>query len=96
MIGLFQKEDSMNLQQKQRMENFELLRIFSMLLIVIHHCVAHGVFSYWHNNSSTIQQVKNLICFLLASGGEIGVTLFVLLTGYFSCQQNFRLKKMID
>lgn len=85
-----------SVELNSRLGNFELLRIFSMFLIVLHHCTAHGVFSYWHDNSSIGQIIRNLICFLLSSGGEIGVTLFILLTGYFSCQQKFKLKKCID
>ncbi len=86
----------LTMQNNTRMSNFELLRIFAMFLIVLHHCIAHGVFSYWHDNSSVALQIQNFVCFILASGGEIGVTIFVLLTGYFSCQQNFRLKKCLD
>lgn len=80
----------------ERLSNFELLRIFAMFLIVLHHCNAHGVFSYWNNNSSLLYQINNCLCFFLASGGKIGVTLFVLLTGYFSCVQDFRLKKCLS
>ena len=81
--------------KNNRQSNFELLRIFSMFLIVLHHCNTHGVFSYWHNNVSILHHINNFIVFLFSSGGKVGVTLFVLLTGYFSCTQNFSLKKWI-
>lgn len=79
--------------QKVRESNFELLRIFAMFLIVLHHCVAHGVFYYWSNNVSSLDYINNFLAILTASGGQVGVTIFVLLCGYFSCQQEFRLSK---
>ena len=82
-------------KHKDRLSNFELLRIFAMFLIVLHHCNLHGVFSYWSNNSSMLHHVNNIICFLLSSCGQVGVSLFILLTGYFSCQQNFKLNKLL-
>jgi len=83
-------------RNSKRLSNFELLRIFSMFLIVLHHCTVHGVFNYWSNNDSILNHVNNLICFLLSSGGKLGVALFVMLTGYFSCQSKFKLKKWLD
>lgn len=84
------------IRSKKRESNFELLRIFAMFLIVLHHCNVHGIFSYWHNNSSILHLINNSISLFLSSGGKIGVTLFIFLTGYFSCQQNFKLKKWLS
>lgn len=84
------------IKYKNRESNFELLRIFAMFLIVLHHCNVHGIFDYWHNNFSMLHIINNFIALFLSSGGKVGVTLFVLLTGYFSCQQNFKLKKWLN
>ncbi|MBQ7413550.1 MAG: acyltransferase family protein [Alphaproteobacteria bacterium] len=78
----------------ERLSNFELLRILAMFLIVLHHCIIHGVFPYWFDNSSALAHINNSMCFILSSVGKIGVTLFVLLSGYFF--YDFRLKKWFD
>lgn len=80
---------------KFRESNFELLRIFAMFLIILSHVVVHGVYPYWHNNISTLDHFNNIVAIFFRTG-QIGVTLFVLLTGYFSCQQEFKLKKWLD
>ena len=92
------KENSVKFLTKNdnRLSNFELLRIFAMFLIVLHHCTVHGIFSYWSANVSVSDFINNIVCFFLSSGGKIGVMLFLLLTGYFSCQQNFKLRKWLD
>lgn len=73
-----------------RQSNFEFLRIVAMLMIVASHLAVHGVQhvlepaakyaayatgSFWN---------KAFVCFLLP-GGEIGVALFFMITGYFLC-----------
>ncbi len=62
-----------------RQSNFELLRIVAMLLIILHHFARHTLFQYadapidgpavWH--------------YFIAIGGQIGVNVFMLITGYF-------------
>ena len=91
-------QNMMNLliKYKNRESNFELLRIFAMFLIVLHHCNVHGIFDYWNDNSLVLYRINNFISLFLSSGGKVGVTLFVLLTGYFSSQQNFKLKKWLS
>lgn len=84
------------IKHKNRESNFELLRILAMFLIVLHHCNVHGIFNYWHHNFSILHHINNFISLFLSSGGKVGVTLFVLLTGYFSCQQSFKLQKWLS
>ncbi len=65
-----------------RNSNIELLRILCMVLIVCHHYAVHGGFSFeggWSWNRSLIG--------LLSSGGKLGVNCFVLISGYFLCEQ---------
>ena len=83
-------------RMKERDSNFELLRIFAMFLIVLFHVCGNGVFSYWHNNSSQLDHINNFFCFLMAACGEVGVTLFILISGYFSCRQEFKLSKLFN
>ena len=83
-------------KKTDRQSNFELLRIFAMFLIVLHHCNCHGVFSYLQSNPSITYMSNELISFFLSSGGKIGVSLFVMVTGYFSCTKDFKIKKWLD
>lgn len=64
---------------KQRNSALELLRIVSMLMIVFHHFSIYGGFD-WGNNSLT---VPHFWYNFIASGGKLGVNVFVLISGYF-------------
>lgn len=82
----------MNIVKKQRLPNFEILRVVAMMTIVLLHCYAHGFF---YLNTTTD---SNLItfsltsvtdaclyvfhqCVIIASG--MGVDMLVMITGYF-------------
>lgn len=80
----------------KRNSNFELLRIFSMFMIVLHHCMVHGIFPFWHQNNTPLEEINNWFCLFLSSGGKIGVSLFILLTGYFTCLKEFSFEKWIN
>ncbi len=67
------------LKNAQRQSNFELLRIFAMLGIIATHFVYHGGFRF---ASDTIT-VNRLYQQFLFTGGNLGVNLFVLISGYF-------------
>ena len=67
---------------KLRSSSFELLRIISMLLIVAHHFVVHGKFDLTSTFNKNIFFLQSLSMF-----GKLGVNLFVLISGYFSCMQ---------
>ena len=65
----------------ERNSNLELLRIFSMFLIVTHHFAIHSGLPLWNFSSSN---ALNLIWSQwLCLGGKLGVDLFVLISGYF-------------
>lgn len=68
-------------QIKERMSNFELLRIIAMFMIVLHHSIIYGVMtkSLWLNGS----RLNQFFVWLYFPGGEIGVGLFFMITGYF-------------
>lgn len=84
-----------------RKSNFELLRIFAMLMIVAFHYAYHGIqkgnidlISYQGWSTGSIVN-KMFTCFL-TPGGEIGVALFFMLTGYFMVRRDFfSLKKIV-
>lgn len=77
-------------KRKIRQSNFELLRIIAMFLILFHH--------FYYNNFNfdyakiTIPQ---FIIQFLSSFGKVGVCIFILITGYFSVDSKFKLKKLL-
>lgn len=75
------------MQYKKRLSNFELLRIISMIMIVGHHYVVHGImhryladeFMLWRTGSL----FNKIFTSVLYVGGRVGVGLFFAITGYF-------------
>lgn len=75
---------------KSRQSNFELLRIVSMLLIVMHHFALHGS---WVLAAGGGGVQNNDFCLLLfQSGGKLGVDLFVMISGYFCINSRFKIR----
>lgn len=73
-----------------RESKLELLRIFSMILIIVHH--------FYYNNiilDYTNLNLNQFIVQILSVGGKIGVNCFVLITGYFMINSKFKLKKLL-
>lgn len=62
----------------KRDSRFELLRIISMFLIIIYH---YGLYGNWNNSSLKTQ--------IFSPWGQIGVSLFVLISGYFLSTQDY-------
>lgn len=71
----------MNIVLKTRQSNFELLRIFSMLLILIHHFICHGL-------NSKLAPPDLII--IVDSFAIIGVNLFLLISGYFKIRLSWK------
>ena len=69
---------------KIRNSNLELLRIFSMALIIMHHYAFH----------SNLEIISPVIHQVLLWGGKIGVMSFLLITGYFQVNSQFKCKKL--
>lgn len=78
---------------EQRQSNFELLRIFLMLMIVAHHYALFSSLEYSFN--TVISKMNAFIGFLFSLSGKVGVNTFVLMTGYFLFDKAFSLKKML-
>lgn len=74
---------------KERQSNFELLRIISMILIIMHHFAVHSGFP---QGGGTI---NDYIVRFFAIGGKLGVNIFVLISGYFLVDSNFKFKKLL-
>jgi len=75
---------------KRRESNLELLRIVSIVLIVLHHCLFHG---YGFDNFK-LSENKWALDFLLFGGG--GINCFVLISGYFMVKSRFTIRKLLN
>lgn len=64
-----------------RQSGFELMRIFAILMIIAHHLSLHGVLNVGVYDSGNA--INKLITQLYFPGGETGVGLFFMITGYF-------------
>ena len=84
-----------------RQSNFELLRIISMFMIVLHHMMYHGVMQGFKGNdfSSLWQSGSELNKFFTLfyfPGGEVGIALFFMISGYFLIKSDsIRIKKIV-
>ena len=79
--------------KKVRNSSFEILRIIAILLIIASHFSVHGHFVFTGSPNSII---FNKIWLDLLVLGNIGVNLFVLISGYFLIDNNkFRIKKVL-
>lgn len=80
-----------NIEVKKRLSNFELLRIVSMLIIVMHHYVVNsGLIDVIRNNPLNLY---SLVLLVLGWGGKTAINCYILITGYFMCNQNITRKK---
>lgn len=77
------------MENKIRESNFELLRIITMLFIVLHHYVIHGLkiagYTNLYPDSHPTQTGIFINSFLI-----IGVNVFILISGYFSINQSWK------
>lgn len=78
------------MEKGKRNTNFELLRIISMLLIVLHHYSLYsGLINIDTNN------INKIIGIIINLGGKLGAITFILITGYFTYESKFKIKKML-
>ena len=73
-----------------RNSNFEALRIFAMVLIVIYHYSYHGI-----DVDATNVCAGKYLADCMALCGNIGVNLFVLISGYFMVKSHLKVKKLV-
>lgn len=75
-----------------RQTNFELLRIFAMVLIIMFHFSDHGMV----NISQIPISVNRIMLEFFQIGGGLGNCIFVILSGYFLCKSKFDIKKLVN
>ena len=73
--------------KNQRDSRFEMLRIIAMLLIIGHHYCIHGLLQVTSPNAYEIWKTgtigHKITGLIFYPGGEVGVALFFMITGYF-------------
>lgn len=74
-----------------RASNLELLRIFSMVFIIMHHYFVHGNFQLENTEVHLPLVWVQLISIL----GKLGVNCFILITGYFMVTSKFKLLSIL-
>ena len=84
------------LESSKRESNFEFLRIAAMFLIVVHHFCYHGIITHYSGLTDTITlKINNFLLLFLASGGKIGVNIFMIISGYFLINKDFKLNNFM-
>lgn len=76
------------MKMSERKSNIELFRIICMVMIIVGHYCHHGGLLFEGNT------VNVVFSQLLRLGGKLGVTGFILITGYFMCEKQFRLSSV--
>ena len=74
---------------KQRIISFDILKITCMIMVVILHLASYGI----QNISIEFMSVPYCTISILKSFSIVAVNCFVLISGYFLCQSDIRLKK---
>lgn len=75
---------------KERNSSLELLRIIAMLFIIVHHYSIHG-----NIQVDEISFSINKIILEIVRLGNLGVVIFVMITGYYMISSKYDLKKLI-
>mgnify|MGYP004517342925 FL=1 len=85
--------------KKQRNSNIELLRILMMLVIVAHHYIVNsGVIQCIVStppHSLQINRFNVYFALVFGWGGKTAINVFILITGYFMCRQQFKWRKVV-
>lgn len=83
------EEKTANKKSNTRQSNIELLRIIAMIMIIIFHM------SLTEKTMYTGSTEKKIFSIILSGLGLIGVNIFVLITGYFQIEKEFKASKVL-
>ncbi len=76
---------------RKRESNFEVLRTIAMFFIVVYHCLTHGVGGdYGFSAQNPISLTNFVFSDFLLVFSSISVNLYVMISGYFLCDLNFK------
>ena len=80
----------------KREGNFEVLRTVAMFFIVFYHCLTHGVGDgYGFNSSHPVSLINGLFSDLILVFSSIAVNLYVMISGYFLVDREFKLSRIV-
>ena len=80
----------------KRESNFEVMRTIAMFFIVVYHCLTHGVGDGYSFSTSSLVSLANLgFSDLLLVFSSISVNLYVMVSGYFLADLNFKLSRIL-
>lgn len=77
--------------RNQRDSNLEILRIISMMFIIAHHLVVHGM----AKADLVLTNPNSYVIYFLSMFGKIGVVIFILISAYFMIESKFTLRKLL-
>ena len=85
------KQSGIAAPKAARQSNFELLRILAMVMVVASH------WGWWsHAYPDALQNTAQYwFHFYFRTFGQVGVVLFVLISGYFTCKNQFKILSLI-
>jgi surface polysaccharide O-acyltransferase-like enzyme len=85
------------IKMEQRQSNFELLRIITMFLIILHHYnVNSGLTGLIDSNlHSGIINFNILLSQFMAFGGKMGISVFLMISGYFMISKQMKWVKVL-
>lgn len=82
--------------KQERSSNFELLRIFSMLMIVASHAAQHMANGGW-TVMNAAPGANTLSLIFLGTYGQLGVILFIIISSWFLCdKQGIHIQKAVN
>ncbi len=82
-------------ETRSRIPSLDLLRVVSMLMIILWHCLIHGGIITSYDTSPDKMTLEFFSMILLMSFLSIHVNCFVLASGYFLCKSEFKLSRAI-
>lgn len=85
-------ENTLQLKNKKRMANIELLRVISMLMVITLHFLGRGGI----NAGATVLSGTWVLASVWDSLAIISVDVYVLISGYFLIKSSFKIQKLID
>lgn len=92
-----QGESYISLQYNMKREsNFEVMRTLAMFFIVVYHCLTHGVGGEYGFSTVQPASLSNLLFsdFMLVFS-SIAVNLYVMISGYFLVDLNFKMSRIV-
>ena len=80
----------------KRERNFEVLRTAAMFFIVVYHCLTHGIGDGYEFSTTNPVSLSNVLFsdFMLVFS-SIAVNLYVMISGYFLVDLNFKASRMV-